>query len=79
MSGLRLLKTSILRGSRLKRVRVDYTNYRGEFQKNRLIIPLKLIWGENEYHPTPQWLLEVFDEDKDALRIYALKDCTPSK
>src|ERR1700733_867278 len=54
-------------------IKVKYTNYRGETAV-RTIIPLKLYVGSTEYHPGEQWLLEVWDVERDALRVYALKD-----
>lgn len=54
-------------------IKVKYTNYRGE-TAIRLIVPIRFFWGSNEYHTQEQWLLEVFDVERDAIRIYALKD-----
>ena len=54
-------------------IKVRYTNYRGETAV-RTIIPLKIYWGSTEYHPTEQWLLEVLDVERQANRIYALKE-----
>ena len=54
-------------------IKVRYTNYRGETAV-RLIIPLRFSFGSTEYHPHEQWLLEVWDVEKNALRVYALKD-----
>lgn len=54
-------------------VTIRYKNYRGE-TSNRKIIPQKIYFGSNEYHPEPQWLLDAHDLDKDAKRSFALKD-----
>ena len=54
-------------------VKVKYKNYRGEVGV-RSIIPMEIYWGQTEYHPHDQWLLKVWDVEKDAERIYAFKD-----
>lgn len=51
-----------------------YTNHRGE-TGTRKVVPHALRYGIAEgHHNEPQWLLEVFDVDRQALRTYALKD-----
>ena len=54
-------------------VRVKYSNYRGEVAI-RTVIPLELYWGQTEYHLEDQWLLKVWDVEKNAERVYAFKD-----
>lgn len=54
-------------------VKVKYCNYRGEVGI-RSIIPMEVYWGQTEYHPHDQWLLKVWDIEKNAERIYAFKD-----
>lgn len=56
-----------------KRVTVEYTNYKGE-TRLREIRPERLWFGSTEYHPEKQWLLDVFDEEKQERRTYAMKD-----
>jgi hypothetical protein len=56
-----------------KAVKVKYKNYRGEVG-TRSIIPMEVYWGQTEYHPHDQWLLKVWDVEKNAERIYAFKD-----
>ena len=51
-----------------------YTNWRGEDGLRRAI-PIGLRWGSTEWHPQDGWLLEAWDEDKDAVRQFALGDC----
>lgn len=53
--------------------KVKYTNYRGETAV-RTIMPIRAYWGSNEYHQQEQWLLEVWDVERQAVRVYALKD-----
>lgn len=54
-------------------VKLLYTNYRGETAL-RHVTPKKLWFGETDWHPEPQWLLEAFDHDKNADRSFAMKD-----
>jgi hypothetical protein len=53
-----------------------YTNHRGETEERRFI-PHCLRYGATPFHAEPQWLLEVYDCDKNAPRTYALKDVQP--
>ena len=53
-----------------------YKNHRGETSQRR-VKPLRIYWGNTEYHPDSQWLLEAFDEDKKALRDFAMADINP--
>lgn len=50
---------------------VRYTNWKNETAERR-IIPRSLYHGSNEWHPTPQYLVECFDLDKMDIRTYAL-------
>jgi len=54
-------------------VKILYTNYRGETAL-RVIYPNNMIFDETEWHPKKQWLLEAFDENKNAMRLFAMKD-----
>lgn len=56
-------------------ITVKYKNWRGQVAV-RTIIPQKIYFGSTEYHMEEQWLLEVWDCDRDAMRVYALKDIT---
>lgn len=58
-------------------VTVIYTNYRGEIAVRR-IRPMRVYFGATEYHPEPQWLVEAMDIDKEAIRIFALRDMRPA-
>lgn len=55
-------------------IKVTYTNYKGETGR-RTITPLQLLYGTTQWHHVPQWLLEVYDHEKEAIRTYALDDC----
>ena len=56
-----------------KAIKVKYKNYRGEIGI-RFIIPMEIYWGQTNYHLHDQWLVKVWDIDKNAERIYAFKD-----
>ena len=56
-----------------KVVKILYTNYRGK-TATRTIVPERIWFGETEWHPEKQWLLDAFDLDKKAPRSFALKD-----
>lgn len=55
-----------------KQVKIDYTNWRNE-RGIRAIIPHKIYFGSNEWHPTPQYLLEAWDVEKEAFRTFSLQ------
>lgn len=52
-------------------VEIDYTNWQGERGKRR-IVPHRIEFGSNEWHPEPQWLLVAYDHDKNAMRFFAM-------
>jgi len=54
-------------------IKVKYKNWRNE-TSIRTIIPAKVFFGRTDFHKEDQWLLEVFDVEKDALRTYAMQD-----
>jgi hypothetical protein len=54
-------------------VEIDYTNYRGERAKRR-VIPIRVYFSATEWHPEEQWLLAAWDIEKQADRSFALKD-----
>jgi len=54
-------------------INVIYKNYRGE-SGLRKIFPFEIFYGKNEYHKEEQWLMKVWDLDKEDFREYALKD-----
>lgn len=54
-------------------IKVEYTNYRGE-RGIRTIVPISFYFGTTEYHPQEQWLVKLWDVDRQAERIYALKE-----
>lgn len=50
---------------------IRYTNHRGETSV-RNVIPQRLWFGVNRWHPELQWLLDAHDVDKDSDRTFAL-------
>ena len=52
-------------------VEVDYTNWRGERRK-RKIIPLAIEFTSNEWHATPQWLLLAIDMETTGEKTFAM-------
>ncbi len=56
--------------------RFVYTNWNNT-TSTRHVIPHCLRFGISEYHKEPQWLLEGFDVDKQALRTFALSNIHP--
>jgi predicted DNA-binding transcriptional regulator YafY len=56
-----------------KIVEILYTNYRGETTL-RKIIPQQISFMSSQWHPEPQWCLEAFDLEKQALRYFTCRD-----
>ena len=56
-------------------ITVRYKNWRGEIA-TRKIVPIagSLRWGSTEWHPEKQWLLKVWDVERNDYREYALCD-----
>jgi len=54
-------------------IKVKYKNWKGEIGI-RTIIPLKVHYGSSDFHLQNQWLMDVWDCDKDAQRTYAMMD-----
>lgn len=51
-----------------ERVRIDYTNWRGE-RRERIIKPIRIEWTRNEWHRDPQWVLWANDMEDPTLKI----------
>jgi len=54
-------------------IKVKYKNYQG-ITSIRTIIPQQIHYGSTDYHKENQWLLDVWDVEKDAQRTYAMMD-----
>jgi predicted DNA-binding transcriptional regulator YafY len=59
-----------------QRIRFSYSNWRGE-SAERDVEVVSLVFGHSEWHPDPQWLLEAYDHDRRAVRLFALRDMSP--
>lgn len=55
------------------RVKIYYQNHRGE-KAYRIITPIRLYFGDCEWHEGERWLLEAYDEEKKALRTFDMAD-----
>ncbi len=55
-------------------IRVIYRNYRGEVAQHTIIPTGKLYWGKNERYIEEQWIMEVWDLEKQDFRDYALRN-----
>ncbi len=51
---------------------IPYTNWRGVFAMRRVIPAGAPFFGPTEWHPEPQWLLPVWDVEREGIRDYAL-------
>ena len=54
-------------------IKVKYKNWQGEIGI-RNIIPFTVHYGHTDYHKINQWLMDVWDVDKDAQKTYAMLD-----
>lgn len=57
----------------LREIKMLYKNNRGETTVRRLV-PIKIFFGQTEWHQDEQWLLEAYDVDRTANRTYALRE-----
>lgn len=56
-------------------IRLRYRNHAGQVGV-RTIVPIGApFFGSTRHHPVEQWILPVWDLDKDAVRLYSLQDC----
>lgn len=51
----------------------EYINYKG-IKSTRNVIPMSLYFGATEFHPENQWLIVVYDLDKQCERTFALNN-----
>lgn len=58
-----------------KEVIIDYTNWRGE-RRLRRIVPHNMMFGSNQWHTEPQWMLMAVDledeKNQSAIKSFAL-------
>ena len=55
------------------KVEIDYTNWRG-IRARRVVLPEKILFGQNEWHPEPGWLLQAVDLKTGETRTFSLKN-----
>lgn len=53
--------------------KLDYVNHRGE-RATRAVVPRRVWHGATDWHDSDQWLLEGFDEERQAVRNYSLRE-----
>ncbi len=58
----------------LPKVNVFYKNHAGKFAI-RTISPLRVWYGATHWHPTEQWLMDVWDYGHNKARTFAIRDC----
>lgn len=51
----------------------EYTNYRGVVATRR-VVPIRVWFGSNQYHPHPQWIMRALDTERNVERDFALRD-----
>lgn len=56
-----------------KVVEFTYENYRGVTEVRR-VVPLRLWFGSNEWHPKKQWLLSAWCLERQAERFFAFEN-----
>lgn len=54
-------------------IKVKYKNWQ-ENISIRTIIPQSIYYGHTDFHKNDQWLMDVWDVEKDAQRTYAMLD-----
>jgi predicted DNA-binding transcriptional regulator YafY len=57
-------------------IRFRYSNWRGGVADRHARV-IGLLYGSNEWHSEPQWLLKAYDIEKGAVRYFALRDMEP--
>ena len=67
-------KTDMTAAPDERKITMTYRNWRGEISR-RTIQPWGVRFDATDWHPEPQWLLEAWDFDKQAVRDFALADC----
>jgi predicted DNA-binding transcriptional regulator YafY len=55
-----------------------YRNWKGDVS-DRTARVISLTYGATEWHREPQWLLKAFDIEKNAERLFALRDMVPAE
>jgi hypothetical protein len=58
-------------------IRFVYRNWQGVVA-TRTARVIGLSYGVTDWHPEPQWFLQAVDLEKNAERLFALRDMTPA-
>ena len=53
-----------------------YRNWQG-VTADRSARIISLVYGSTDWHPEAQWLLKAFDFEKQAERLFAIRDMVP--
>ena len=53
-------------------VEIDYTNWRGRRGVRQINPDGTMLFGSNEWHPEPQWLLGALDMNDGKYKLFAL-------
>ncbi len=54
-------------------LKFEYTNWEGK-TATRTVQPIKIWYGETQYHKGPHWFLKAVDVEKNAERDFAIID-----
>jgi hypothetical protein len=57
-------------------IKFRYRNWRGVVSERTARVA-NLVYGSTEWHPQPQWLVQAFDMEQGAERLFALRDMVP--
>ena len=57
-------------------IKFRYRNWKGSVSERTARVA-NLVYGTTEWHPQPQWLVQGFDMEKGAERLFALQDMAP--
>lgn len=55
-----------------------YTNWKGETSKRSAVVE-EFLFGSNQWHKEPQFLIKAFDLDKNDMRLFAIRDISQLK
>jgi predicted DNA-binding transcriptional regulator YafY len=64
---------SLLSADTRRTITFTYTNYKGETDQRR-VKPHNVSFEATEWHQEPQPLLEAYDLDRRAMRMFAMRD-----
>jgi predicted DNA-binding transcriptional regulator YafY len=58
-------------------IRFSYRNWQGAVAERTARV-ISLTYGATKWHQEPQWLLQAYDLEKNAVRLFALRDMLPA-